>query len=91
MNAEEHVLQLIQKAREAQKIFEGFSQERVDAAVRAIGKAVYDDAERLARMAVDETHMGKYEDKVLKNKGKPKVTWQKLKGVKSRGIIRRIE
>ena len=91
MNAEEHVLQLIQKAREAQKIFEGFSQERVDAAVRAIGKAVYDDAERLARMAVDETHMGKYEDKVLKNKGKPKVTWQKLKGVKSRGVIRRIE
>jgi succinate-semialdehyde dehydrogenase len=91
MNAEEHVSQLIQKAREAQRIFEGFSQERVDAAVRAIGKAVYDDGERLARMAVDETGMGKYEDKIMKNKGKPKVTWQKLKGVKSRGIIRRDE
>ena len=91
MNAEEHVSQLIQKAREAQKIFEGFSQERVDAAVRAIGKAVYDDGERLARLAADETGMGKYEDKILKNKGKPKLTWQKLKGVKSRGIIRRIE
>jgi succinate-semialdehyde dehydrogenase len=35
--------------------------------------------------------MGVYEHKVVKNKGKPKVTWYKLKGVKSRGIIRRIE
>jgi succinate-semialdehyde dehydrogenase len=91
MNANEHVTQLIEKARAAQKIFEGYSQEQVDAAVRAIGKAVYDEAEPLAKMAVEETGMGNYNDKILKNKGKPKVTWQKLKGVKSRGVIRKIE
>ncbi|MDR0423932.1 MAG: aldehyde dehydrogenase family protein, partial [Clostridiales Family XIII bacterium] len=91
MNAQEHVSELIQRARAAQKIFEGYSQEQVDAAVRAIGKVVYDNAQMLARLAVDETGMGNYEDKVMKNMGKPKVTWQKLKGVKSRGVLRHIE
>ena len=42
---------------------------------------------RLARMAVDETGIGNYEDKVLKNKGKARVIWNNLKGKKSRGII----
>ncbi|MDR2295708.1 MAG: succinate-semialdehyde dehydrogenase, partial [Clostridiales Family XIII bacterium] len=71
MDAKAHVSELISKARAAQKIFEEYPQERVDEAVRAIGKAVYDNAELLARMAVDETGMGNYEDKVMKNKGKP--------------------
>jgi succinate-semialdehyde dehydrogenase len=91
MDAKAHVSELIEKARVAQKIFEEYPQERVDEAVRAIGKAVYDNAAPLARMAVDETGMGNYEDKIMKNQGKPKATWQKLKGVKSRGVIRYIE
>jgi succinate-semialdehyde dehydrogenase len=91
MDVQAHVSELIEKARVAQKVFEEYPQERVDEAVRAIGKAVYDSAELLARMAVDETGMGNYEDKIVKNRGKPKVTWQKLKGVKSRGVIRYIE
>jgi succinate-semialdehyde dehydrogenase len=91
MDAKAHVAELIDKARVAQKIFEDYPQEKVDEAVRAIGKAVYDNAEMLAQMAVEETGMGNYEDKIMKNKGKPKVTWQKLKGVKSRGVIRYIE
>jgi succinate-semialdehyde dehydrogenase len=91
MDAKAHISDLIAKARAAQKVFEEYPQEKVDEAVRAIGKAVYDNAESLARMAVDETGMGNYEDKIMKNKGKPKVTWQKLKGVKSRGVIRYIE
>ena len=38
-------------------------------------------------MAVEETGIGVYEDKVLKNKGKARVIWNNLKGKKSRGII----
>lgn len=91
MQAREYVLDLIEKARIAQKEFEKYSQEKVDEAVRAIGKAVYDNGEMLARMAVDETRMGVYEDKIVKNKGKSKAVWNKLKGAKSRGIIRYIE
>ncbi len=75
------------KARAAQAIYEGFSQEQVDAIVRGMAKYVYDNAETLARMAVDETGIGNYEDKVLKKKGKARVIWNSLKGKKSRGII----
>jgi succinate-semialdehyde dehydrogenase len=38
-------------------------------------------------MAVDETEMGSYDDKVLKNKGKARVIWNNLKDKKSRGVI----
>ena len=81
------VEELVKKARTAQSIFESFKQEQVDAIVRDIGKFVYDHAEPLAKMAVDETEMGSYEDKVLKNKGKARVIWNNLKDKKSRGVI----
>jgi succinate-semialdehyde dehydrogenase len=85
--ADTEIDQLIAKARAAQAVFESFSQEKVDAIVRGIAKYVYDNAEPLARMAVDETGIGVYEDKILKNKGKARVIWNNLKGKKSRGII----
>jgi succinate-semialdehyde dehydrogenase len=81
------VQDLVARARVAQAAYEEFSQEQVDAIVRGVGKYVYDNAERLARMAVDETGIGVYEDKVLKNKGKARIIWNNLKGKKSRGII----
>jgi succinate-semialdehyde dehydrogenase len=87
----EYVSGVIEKSRIAQKEFKNYSQEQVDQAVRAIGKAVYDNAEILARLAVDETKMGCYEDKIIKNMAKSKAVWNKLKGVKSRGILRYIE
>ncbi|HVZ23364.1 MAG TPA: aldehyde dehydrogenase family protein [Vicinamibacterales bacterium] len=85
--ADTQVKQLVAKARVAQAAFENFTQEQVDAVVKDIGKYVYDNAEMLARMAVDETGLGVYDDKVLKNKGKARVIWNSLKGKKSRGII----
>src|SRR5215472_19082525 len=78
---------LLSRARAAQAVYELFSQEQVDAIVKGIGKYVYDNAETLARMAVDETGIGVYEDKVLKNKGKARVIWNNLKDKRSRGII----
>jgi len=81
------VQELVSRARAAQTSFESFSQEQVDAIVKGIGKYVYDNAEVLARMAVDETGIGVYEDKVLKNKGKARVIWNNLKDKRSRGII----
>jgi succinate-semialdehyde dehydrogenase len=85
--ADTQVRQLMAKARVAQAAYESFSQEQVDAIVRGIGKYVYDNADTLARMAVDETGIGVYEDKILKNKGKARIIWHSLKGKKSRGII----
>jgi succinate-semialdehyde dehydrogenase len=85
--ADSEVKELVAKARAAQAVYEEFSQEKVDAIVRDMAKFVYDNAESLARMAVDETGIGNYEDKVLKKKGKARVIWNNLKGKKSRGII----
>ena len=87
LGADTEVSDLVAKARAAQAIFESFSQEQVDAIVRDIAKYVYDNAEPLARMAVDESGIGLYEDKILKNKGKARVIWNNLKDKKSRGVI----
>ena len=78
---------LVANARKAQAIYESFSQEQVDAICRDMAKYVYDNAEMLARMAVDETGIGVYEDKILKKKGKARVIWNNLKDKKSRGVI----
>ncbi len=91
MDKKAYVQEYIDRARKAQEIFAEYPQEKVDEAVRAIGKVIYDNAEELAKTAIDETGMGVYEDKIAKNKGKSKATWAKLKGVKSRGIIKYID
>lgn len=82
------IQEMVQKARVAQKEFElNFDQDMVDQIVKTVGKTVYDNAEMLADMAVKETRMGVYEDKVAKNKGKSKAIWNDLKGKKSMGIL----
>ena len=81
------IKKLVKSARTAQKKYELFNQNKVDAIVRDIGKFVYDNAEPLAKMAVDETEMGSFEDKILKNKSKARVIWNNLKDKKSRGVI----
>ena len=40
---------LIEKAQKAQKEFESYSQEQVDAIVKAMGKIIYDNAELIAK------------------------------------------
>ena len=85
------IAEMIQKAKVAQQEFESFTQEQVDAIVRAIGKVVFDNAEELAKDAVEETRMGVYDDKVLKNRGKSMAIWNSLKDKKSVGIIDRDE
>ena len=82
---------LIKNARRAQSEIEKYGQARIDALVRAIAKIVYDNAEPLAKLAVEETRMGVYEDKVAKNRGKARIIWNSLKGKKSVGVLRHIE
>ena len=82
------IKELIEKARIAQKEFESFNQEQVDLIVKEIAKVIYDNAIPLAKMAVDETRMGVFEDKIKKNQGKAKIIWNNLKSKKSVGIIK---
>ncbi len=89
--AKDYIMNYIERAKTAQKQFEGYSQAEVDLVVRAVAKTVYDNAALLAKLAVEETGMGVYEDKVIKNQMKSKVIWNSLKGKKSVGIISRNE
>jgi len=88
-------LQSIQQAREcveaahaAHKQFNAYSQEKVDAIVGAMAEAGLRAAEPLARMAVDETGFGKYEDKILKNKFGAQFVYNAIKDLKTVGILR---
>lgn len=89
MDNKAFVKELVDKARVAQLEFEKFNQEQVDKIVKAIAKVVYDNAEPLAKMAVEETRMGVYEHKIKKNQGKAKIIWNNLKTKKSVGVIKR--
>ncbi|MBQ3847567.1 MAG: aldehyde dehydrogenase family protein [Clostridia bacterium] len=88
----ETIKELVEKARAAQKEFEGFAtQELVDKIATEFAKAIYDNAEPFAKMAVEESRMGRYEDKVKKNRGKAKIIANSLKGKISVGVISRNE
>jgi succinate-semialdehyde dehydrogenase len=78
---------LVKKAKIAQEELATYTQEELDAIVKVIAKTVYDNAELLAKMAVEETGMGVYEDKVTKNKGKAKTIYNHIKDKKTVGII----
>lgn len=90
-NSEQYINEYIERARVAQAEYEKFSQEQVDKVVQAVGKVVFEHAEELAELAIDETGMGVYEDKVAKNKSKARIIWNDLKDKKSVGIIERDE
>ncbi len=81
------ISELVNNARLAQKEIENFTQEQVDAIVKVVAKTIFDNAEALAKIAVEETGMGVYEHKVAKNLGKARIIWNSLKSKKSVGVI----
>lgn len=84
-----YVADYISRAKAAQQLFEEYNQEQVDLVVKTIAKTVYDNAKMLAQIAVEETGMGVYEDKIVKNQMKAKLIWNSLRDKKSVGIIGR--
>lgn len=88
-NSAEYIQGYIDRARAAQQTFEKLSQEQVDLAVKTVAKTVFDNAEELASLAVEETKMGNVADKTTKNRSKASIIWNNLKGKISRGILER--
>ena len=80
---------LIRRARTAMDAFRDSTQARVDEAVTALAWSLYkpENAEALARMAVEDTGIGNAPDKVTKNQRKTFGTLRDLMRVKSVGII----
>src|SRR5579875_3239491 len=88
-NAHAIVQKLMTRARKAMDVYGHYAQEQVDEVVQAAAWAIYKQghAEALARLSVQDTGLGKYEDKVLKNRRKTLGTLRDLLGAKSVGII----
>lgn len=78
---------LVETASKAQKLFKEATQEQVDKIVKAMAEAGEAHAERLARLAVDDTKMGRYEDKILKNLFGSRTLYEYIKNMKTVGII----
>lgn len=87
INDEIFIKELIEKAKAAQKIYEQFGQEQVDAIVKVVGKTIYDNAEILAIEAVEETGMGNVSSKIKKQQGVAVSHWSYVKDKKSVGVI----
>ena len=80
---------LVRRGRAAMDAFADATQERVDEAVTAIAWALYkpENAEALARMAVEDTGIGNARDKIVKNQRKTFGTLRDLMRVRSVGVI----
>ncbi len=74
-------------AHAAQKEFAKFSQAQVDKVVKAMADAGYAAAQSLAKMTVEETKMGRYEDKIVKNQFGTKDVYEYIKDMKTVGVI----
>lgn len=78
---------LVQNALQALEEYRKLSQEQVDKIVHAMALAGLEQHMYLARLAVDETGRGVYEDKVIKNIFATEYIWHSIKYEKTCGII----
>ncbi len=87
-DADNTIAELVSRARAAMEVFKDYDQERVDEVVRAVAWAIIkrENAEELARLAVEYTGLGKYEDKVNKNRRKSLGTLRDLVDSSARSV-----
>ncbi|HWR28713.1 MAG TPA: acetaldehyde dehydrogenase (acetylating) [Negativicutes bacterium] len=80
---------LLKAARVAQESLKEYSREQVDAIVKAMKEAGEAESCRLAALAVQETGMGRYEDKCFKNYFASRHVYDFIKDMKTVGIVRK--
>ncbi len=88
---EKDIRSLIERVRLAQTEFALYSQERVDEIFKAAAFAANSARLELAEMAVAETGMGVFEDKVLKNHYAAEYIYNRYKDEKTCGVVERDE
>ena len=78
---------IMEKASFAAAIFSQLSQEHTDRIVKAVCEAGFKNRIRLAKLAHDETGIGIWEDKVIKNVVATQYVYENIKDLKTVGII----
>ncbi|HEY3380624.1 MAG TPA: aldehyde dehydrogenase family protein [Vicinamibacterales bacterium] len=79
--------EIVSKAWEASRAFRDFDQAQVDRIVEAVYRAAWDARIELARLAIEETQMGIFEDKVLKNSYASLLVFEDIRERRTVGVI----
>ncbi|WP_411343037.1 bifunctional acetaldehyde-CoA/alcohol dehydrogenase [Paenibacillus sp. WLX1005] len=87
LTAQEEVQKLIDKGKKATAAFMKMDQEQIDNIVQAMALAGLDKHMQLAKMAVEETGRGVYEDKITKNLFATEYIYHSIKNEKTVGVI----
>jgi acetaldehyde dehydrogenase (acetylating) len=82
---------MVERAFEAQKIWANATQQQVDRVCAAMAQAAFIGAERLGRMAAEETGFGVPEHKKLKNEFASRHLWSRIADIQTVGLIRKDE
>lgn len=79
--------EILERATYAAAIFNQYDQTQTDRIVKAVYKAGLNNRIKLAKMAAEETQLGRWEDKVKKNAIATQYVYENLKNKKTVGII----
>lgn len=85
--AQDYIQTLIDKAKKASEAFMSMDQEQIDNIVQAMALAGLDKHMHLAKLAIEETGRGVYEDKIIKNMFATEYIWHSIKYDKTVGVI----
>lgn len=86
----QEVRNLVSASKVAQEQYATLSQKEIDVAVEGLSKIAFSNAEHLAKLAVEETGFGIWEDKKEKNVLASQKLWAYMKDIKTVGIINEI-
>ena len=78
---------VLERASAAGAVFSQYGQQQVDQIVRAVYLAAFGKRVTLAKMAREETGLGRWEDKVMKNVLASQLVYEDIKNQKTAGII----
>lgn len=81
------VSEYMRRANTAAAVFSQFDQQQTDRVVKAVYEAIFGHRVRLARMAAEETGLGRWQDKVIKNVVASQFVYEDIKDVKTVGIV----
>lgn len=83
----QQVRTLLGNANDAKKQMAKLSQQQIDKIVKAISDSASENAERLAKLAAEETGFGKWQDKKIKNLFASQRVYDAIKDLKTVGLI----
>ena len=87
LSARQEARELCRKAEKAQKILGRMSQAQMDKICQSICQHFSAAAEKLAKMAVEETGFGNTADKTIKNRFASESVWEAIGSMKTVGIL----